>query len=162
VRRERPDRALEFARRNAEQRPTDVQAQLRLGQLLAITNHEEEAEQRFRKAAELAPANPGGWNGLLALAVRSGSRERIEGMLRLLEGNTAIETGQKSLLLGQAQAALGNVADARRSFAQAGDQLPNDLAAQLFAAQSFMQVEPERAKLHLKAALRIDPKSVAA
>jgi len=162
VRRDRPDRALEIARRRAGARPTDSLAQLWLGRLLLVTNNELEADQAFRKVIELNPANRGGWNGLLELSTRKHNHEGIKAVLQLLESSTALEVTQKSLLIGQAHVSLGNLAEAKRSFTQAADQGQNDLEAQLRVAQFFMQDDPERAKTHLDAALRIDPKSAAA
>jgi tetratricopeptide (TPR) repeat protein len=161
IRRERPDQALEIARRRVAQGPKDALAQLWLARLLMVANETGEAERAFLKAAELAPEDARVWSGLLAYYIRTGNREQIETTLHRVEQNTGLAAAQRSLLSGEAHEALGHVDQAKRSYAQAAE-TKDELAIQLRVAQFYMKTDAQQAKLHLEEALRIDPKSEAA
>lgn len=160
--RDRPEQALDIARRNVKQRPSDGLAHLWLGRLLAVLNQPAEAESELRKATELRPNDPNTWNSLLAGYARSQNHEGVQQALASIQKLAEMSDVQKGLLVGYCRELLGNREEAGRSFAQAAAEGTNDLTVQVRAAQHFLNSDPAQARSYLEAALKVDPSSVAA
>jgi tetratricopeptide (TPR) repeat protein len=165
---ERPDQAVAIAREGAVRRPKDPLAHLWLGRMLLLANTTAspeqfaEAEQAFRKALELNPADVRVWNGLLSFYTRTGDRAKSEEVLVQLAAAKEIDAAQKTFLLAQGYEQLSQPEAAEGHYKAAVEQSPDNLGVLLKAAQFFLRSNPAEAEQHLRKALTVDSESTAA
>jgi tetratricopeptide (TPR) repeat protein len=162
IRSDRPEQAVEIARKNVALRPNDPLAHLWLGRLLIATSEPNEAEHSLQKAVELAPADVRCCEALLTYYARHPNRDALEGVLARLAANDAMERRSKLMLLAQGNELLGNLEEARAKFEAAAQEAQDDLTTQLRVGQFHLQKDPAKAIGYLRRALEIDESSMAA
>ena len=155
---DRPERAVEIARRAVEQRPTDLRAKLWLGRLLLLTNRLGEARSVFEQATQDSPEDVRSWNGLFTYYLRSGERGRAVEVLESIRKSAKLDPVELDLVLGQAYLRLGESEEAMRLFAALSEQAPNRADVHLQLARLYLESDRERAKEHLEKAVALDPK----
>ena len=154
----RPDQAVEIARRAVAERPHDAQARLWLGRLLLVTGQASEACTVFQQATRDWPQDARTWNGLFNYYVQVGDKDRARQTLDDLRRHAKLEQVELDLMLGQAHLRLGESAEALRLFAALKDQAPNRADVHLQLARLFLESDRERAKEYLQQAIELDPK----
>jgi Flp pilus assembly protein TadD len=165
---ERPDRAVAIAREGVVRRPKDPLAHLWLGRMLLLANTAAapeqfaEAEQAFRQALELSPADVRAWNGLLSFYTRTGDRAKSEEVLKQLAAAKEIDAAQKTFLLAQGYEQLGQPEAAEGHYKAAVEKSPDNIGVLLKASQFFLRSNPAEAEQHLRKALTVDSESTAA
>jgi tetratricopeptide (TPR) repeat protein len=168
LRNDRPDQAVAIAREGVVRRPKDPLAHLWLGRMLLLANTTAapeqfaEAEQAFRCALELNPADVRVWNGLLSFYTRTGDRAKSEEVLEQLAADKVIDAAQKTFLLAQGYEQLGQPEAAQGHYKAAVEQSPDNIGVLLKAAQFFLRSNPTEAEQHLRHALTLDSDSTAA
>ena len=155
---DRPERAVEIARRAVEQRPNDLRAQLWLGRLLMMTGRMSEARQVFEQATETAPDDVRSWSGLFTFFLRSGEKEQARLVLDSIRTKAKLDPVELDLVLGQAYMRLGESAEAMRLFAALSEQAPNRADVHLQLARLYLESDREKAKEYLEKAVQLDPK----
>jgi tetratricopeptide (TPR) repeat protein len=154
----RPDRAIEIARRAVSRRPDDLQARLWLGRLLLVNNRLDEAREIFEAAAETAPEDARSWTGLFSYCLRakdpSGAREALES----LATHAKLPPVERDLLLMQAWLQLGDSQRALALATAAGKESPQRADVQFQLGRLLVDSDRERAKSHLQRAVKLDPK----
>ncbi len=155
---DRPERAVEIARRAVEQRPSDLRALLWLGRLLLMTNQFDEARQVFEQATKTSPQDMRSWNGLFTYYLRSGEKEHARQVLESIRQEAKLDAVELDLVLGQAHLRLGESTEAMRLFAALRDQAPNRADVHLQLARLYLETDREKAKEYLEKAIELDPK----
>jgi tetratricopeptide (TPR) repeat protein len=156
--RDRPERAIEIARRAANERPQDLQAQLWLGRLLLMNNNLDEARTVFEQATKASPSDVRSWNGLFNYHLRMGEREQARQVLESMRTQSKLDPVELDLVLGQAHLRMGESAEAMRLFASLSEQAPNRADVHLQLARLFLETDREKAKEYLQKAIELDPK----
>ena len=156
------DRALEKARRGAQQRPKDPLAQIWLGQVLSLNNQSKEAEAALRKALELGPADPRTYGALVNFYLRANQRDRARETLEELGKKAKVSPFQRALLLGQGYEAIGDLDKAVASYREAERLDPKSALAQERLAAALVRTKPEEAERALRRALELNPQSATA
>ena len=155
---DRPERAVEIARRSLEERPDDLRAQLWLGRLLLMTNQHSEAREVFAKATETSPQDVRSWNGLFTFYLRIGDRDQARKVLESLRQNAKLDPVELDLVLGQAHMQLGESAEAMRLLSSLSQQAPNRADVHVQLARLYLETDREKSKEYLEKAIQIDPK----
>jgi tetratricopeptide (TPR) repeat protein len=155
---DRPQRALDLARRAVAERPQDLRARLWLGRLLLMTNRLTEAGSVFEQATKQAPTDVRSWNGLFTYYLRTGEKERARQVLESIRRHARLDPVELDLVLGQAYVRLGENAEAIRLFAALREQAPNRADVHLQLARMYLETDRDKAKEYLQKAVQLDPK----
>jgi tetratricopeptide (TPR) repeat protein len=155
---DRPERAVEIARRAVAGRPKDLRAQLWLGRLLLLTNRLSEARTVFEQATKDSPQDVRSWNGLFTFYLKSGEKERARLVLDSIRTSARLNPVELDLVLGQAHMRLGESAEAMRLFAALSEQAPDRADVHLQLARLYLETDREKAKEYLEKAIALDPK----
>ncbi|MCA9235146.1 MAG: tetratricopeptide repeat protein [Planctomycetales bacterium] len=118
--------AVAYARRRVAEEPDDSGGQVWLGYALTFANQLDEAEAAFRKAVEMAPANPMAWNGLLAFYLRTGRTEDAHAVLDRISDEDALPSKERDFLMGQGFELLGESPQAQARYEQALQESPDN------------------------------------
>lgn len=157
---DRPEQAIELARRAVAQRPNDAGDLLWLGRLLMLTGKMAEAHETFQKATEIAPHEVRTWNGMFSYYLRSGEKQRASQVLESIAAQTAIDRHQREIAIGTGYLRLGETEKALEVLTDlAGQELPDMTQAkvQLQLAMIYLESDRERAKQHLQKAVALNP-----
>jgi cellulose synthase operon protein C len=127
-------RAIELAQKAAKQ-SKDPNDQLWLGQLLSLNRRNDEAEEAYRHATQIAPKESRVWLALIQHNVRTKQLDKIPALLKSAEKQLAPE--QASLISGQAAELLENPTDAERHYRQALKLSPDDAKVLARCAEFF-------------------------
>jgi len=154
----RPEQAIEIARRALERRPGDLNARLWLARLLLVTDRLPEAQAEFEQATQQSPTDARSWNGLFAYYLHVGDEQRARQTLESLEQHAQLDPASRNKLLGRAYAQLGDRSRAAELLARAVEQEPQSATSHLDLAQALLETDRGRAKENLQRALELDPK----
>lgn len=161
ARRGQIDRALESARRGAEQQPTNPLAHLWLGQMLLAAEKTSDAETALKKAIELAPDDPRTLGGLFVFYIRTERPDEARATLQKVVKNEKIEKLQRASILAQGYELLGDKEQADAHYREAALLDVENGAAQVRLAGYLLRTgtaedrsEPERL---LRGVLRQSP-----
>ncbi len=111
--------AIETARRGAEDRPDDANAQIWYGQVLAYDGQQEEAEAALTKAVALAPTDARTYSTLFAFYLRTRQRKQAENTLQELSTSGQLAPLELALTLAQAYEQLGDLRGAEVRYREA-------------------------------------------
>ncbi len=139
ARRGQIDRALDAARRGAEQRPKDPLAHLWLGQVLLTADKAGEAEAELKGAVALAPDDARTLGGLLDFYVRTQNPGLARETLQAIGKNEKLSKAQRASLLAQGYDLLGDKKQAEANYREAARLEPDDAAAQLRLARYLLR-----------------------
>lgn len=152
-----PGEAARLAREAVALWPDDAMQKVWLGQVLARSGDNTEAEEQLRAAVRQAPNDFRTWAGLLTFLVRSGQRDEARGVLQRLADDDRAMIAERALVLGQGFQLVGDLQQAATYFEAAARLGVSEPKTQVQAAQFFASSDPARAEGYLRQALRVSP-----
>jgi tetratricopeptide (TPR) repeat protein len=161
MRLERPEQAIEIARQGVRRRPADVAARVWLARLLAIGGRKQEAEQQFKEAIAVSPADIQGWSGLFYYHLRIGEAEKARQVLLQLTDAVPMNSPERSFVLGQGYEMLGELELAASHYQQAAGDPARTVETELRLARVYLRLDPGKAEACLRRAVKIDPQALA-
>lgn len=132
------ERTFELAEKSVQADSTEYRDHLWRGQVYSSSNREKEAEAAFRRAVELGPTAPETWGSLVVFLARSG--RAVEANLEIVNAEKAIPAEKRSRALAACYEAVGNRAEAEKSYAALVQESPNDLGVLRSQATFYVSV----------------------
>jgi len=155
-------RALQIARRAVERRPDDLTAHLWLGQMLIVSDKQEEAEKVIRHTVELAPEDERSWNGLFTFYLRTNQKEQARQTLESLANLSKLSESQRAFVLAQGYELLGSEIEAENYYRQAERLAPDNIAVMTRLAAFYLRRDTVKAIEVLEWLVKTAPDSNAA
>ncbi len=156
-----PEGAVENAKADVAANAQDSSALVRLGQALMFVKppRPEEAEQNFRRATEVDPANSRAWFALVSFLARQSRPDEARQSFELMSQRAQLSDEERPYLFAQCQELLGDRAAADQFYGRAVDLNPNHVGVHQRAALFYYRDEPARAETALRRVLRLRPTS---
>ncbi len=141
----KPALVREVAEKALEARPNDPRQYLRVGRLLESEKKFEQAENTFRKAAELAPDNLIVLGELFRFYCASKQPEKAEQVLTTIAGNAKLDKVLRMLAVATCHQLLGRTKEAETAYRKAAKMAPDNLVAQGLLVR-FLLSQPAKEK----------------
>lgn len=157
LRHDRPEQALEIARKSVQARPEDALAHLWLGRLLLVSGQSAEAETELTRAVELAPKDVRVWNGMFSYHLRNRNTNKAREILEELEQRVTLNSADRNFVVAQGYELLGDVDRAAQEYEAVAQQAPDRAMVHVRLAGVYLRNDPQRAIASLRKALELDP-----
>ncbi|HYV34840.1 MAG TPA: tetratricopeptide repeat protein, partial [Gemmataceae bacterium] len=150
----RDPQALDTARKAVSEESTDYRDQIWLGHIYWAAGKNFKAEERLRKAVDLASANPEPWVALVQFFIRLG--DKTQAVAEIEKAEKAVSDEKGLLPLAYCNELAGRVDVAKQKYKDALNAKPDDVAVlQAAALFHLRQREPEIAKVYLEKILAL-------
>jgi len=159
---DKPQEAIELARRRVTQKPDDAQAHLMLAAALWGAGQPQAAEPEFRKACELRPEDSRLWNNLFSFYRRTGQREQARETLEEMAAKVKASGAEKAYMLAQGYEQLGHLGQANDKYGEAVRLAPDSAPIWLRYAAFLEQISPAEAEKAYRRVLQLAPESMIA
>jgi tetratricopeptide (TPR) repeat protein len=157
-----PANALTLFRKATELNPKHQQAQLKLAELMTVSNHQENLQQAASRLEQVLSASPDNSEASEALAFAEWKMGKTEDAVARLEDTlkkfpSRLET---SVVLARLKLAHKDLPGAEQILKQAIASAPQSSAAELALGQLYMLTnQADKAEVELHKAIQLDPKS---
>lgn len=155
----RLDEALRLARESLRRHSDDPMRHVWLANLLSLQGHQEEAENVFHEAAKRFPEDARIWNGLFALFVRSGQKEKARKVLAALPEEIALPEDSREFVIAQGYEMLGELDDARAHYELAVAKMPKNIPVRLRFAKQLLSTDVAASREQFEQVLKLDPEN---
>jgi tetratricopeptide (TPR) repeat protein len=148
-------RAQTLAEQATKDRPTDPTAWVWYGQVLALNQQPEQAEQAFRKAIEVAPQDGRAYSAMFGHQLRAGQGEQARETLEQLSKQVPLGDAERAFILAQGYDLLGDAEQADAQYRAAAKLSPDNVVVHARLAGFLMRRDSRQAEVALRRVMEL-------